>query len=88
MAKSIFDSRHVELVARIRAARERLDLSQEDLARRLGKPQSFIAKIERGQRRVDVVELIDIAAALGVNIGQLIPAQASFEKPKRKWSRA
>lgn len=48
-------------------ARKRSDLTQADLARRLGRPQSFVSKCERGARRVDVVELGEIARALGID---------------------
>jgi hypothetical protein len=39
--------------------------SQRELADRLGKPQSFVAKVERGERRIDVIEFIAIAKAIG-----------------------
>ncbi len=46
------------------AARQRAGLTQQELAKRLSKPQSFVSSYERGQRRVDILELIAIAAAL------------------------
>jgi transcriptional regulator with XRE-family HTH domain len=48
------------------AARKKAGLTQEQLARHLGKSQSFIAKYEGGERRIDVIEFITIAAALGM----------------------
>ncbi|MDE3102490.1 MAG: helix-turn-helix transcriptional regulator [Chloroflexota bacterium] len=51
---------------KLRAARKRAGLTQVEAARRLGKPQSFVSKIESGERRVDVVELKAIAKAYGV----------------------
>ena len=47
------------------AARRRANVTQQELAARLGKPQSFVSEYERGQRRVDVVELLVISRALG-----------------------
>lgn len=47
--------------------RERGELTQVDVATRLGKPQSYVSKYERGERRLDVVEMLDIAGALEVN---------------------
>jgi transcriptional regulator with XRE-family HTH domain len=49
------------------AARERAGLSQQELADKLTKPQSFISSYERGGRRVDVLELHLIAEALGAS---------------------
>ena len=45
-------------------ARKRQKLTQKAVARLLGKPQSFVSKYERGERRLDVVEFIQIAQAL------------------------
>lgn len=46
-------------------ARKRSGLSQIELAKRLSKPQSFISNLERGQRRIDVLEFERIALAIG-----------------------
>jgi transcriptional regulator with XRE-family HTH domain len=42
---------------RLKAAREAAGLTQAQVAKRLGRPQSFVSKCESGERRVDVVEL-------------------------------
>jgi transcriptional regulator with XRE-family HTH domain len=42
------------------------------VAKALGKPQSFVAKYENGERRIDVIEFVDIAAALGVVPGDIL----------------
>ena len=47
------------------AARERAGLTQAQLAKLLRKPQSFVSNYERGQRRIDVLELLRIVEALG-----------------------
>ena len=49
------------------AARRRTGVTQDELAAKLGKPQSFVSEYERGQRRVDVVELLVISRALGAD---------------------
>jgi len=53
-------------------ARKSAGLSQQELARRLKRSQSFIAKLEVGERRVDVVEFIEIARALGKQPTELL----------------
>jgi len=52
----------VELLVEARKAR---GLTQRDVAARLSKPPSFIAKIEVGERRIDIVEFIAVARAIG-----------------------
>ena len=49
--------------AALAAARERAGLTQQQLARLLRKPQSFVSNYERGQRRIDVLELLRIVEA-------------------------
>jgi len=50
-----------EVLKRLKAARMEAGLTQEEVAKLLGKPQSFISKSESGERRVDVVELRHLA---------------------------
>jgi ribosome-binding protein aMBF1 (putative translation factor) len=54
------------------AARRRRGLTQQDLATQLGKPQSFVSEYERGQRRIDVVELLVISNVLGTRNVKLL----------------
>jgi transcriptional regulator with XRE-family HTH domain len=48
-------------------ARKDAGLTQHDVAKRLKRPQSFIAKYEGGERRIDVVEFLAIAQAIGAD---------------------
>lgn len=48
-------------------ARQQAGLTQADLAERLKRPQSFVSKYERGERRLDVVEFGEVAKALGTD---------------------
>jgi transcriptional regulator with XRE-family HTH domain len=47
-------------------------LTQVALAKKLGRPQSFVSKFERGERRLDVIEFLDVARALKVDPAQII----------------
>ena len=60
------------LVRRLVEARIGLNVSQADLAQKLGKPQSFVSKYERGERRLDVVEYLTIAKILNCNLGEIL----------------
>ena len=66
--KSITSSDYGVFLRELRAARERSGLSQVDLAARLGETQSFISKCERGERRLDVMELRAFCRAIGVSL--------------------
>ena len=55
-------------------ARKSAGLTQHDLAKRLHKPQSFVAKYEGGERRIDVVEFVTICRAVGVSPAKLLKA--------------
>jgi transcriptional regulator with XRE-family HTH domain len=60
---------HYQVVgAALEAARQRANMTQVELARRLGKPQSFVSAYEVGKRRVDVIEFLLIARTLGADL--------------------
>jgi len=62
MDKTIFTKSHRDLVSRLIKARKQARLKQIDVARKLGRTQSYISKIEAGQRRIDTVQLKEFAA--------------------------
>ena len=61
MARSIYTNEYKNVVKKIRRARNEAGLLQVDVAKKLKKPQSYVSKIERGERRVDVAELSILA---------------------------
>ncbi len=67
MQKSIHSPRYRAFLRLLRDTREEAGLSQADLGERLGESQSFISKCERGERRLDIVELHAFCRALGVS---------------------
>lgn len=67
MQKTIHSDEHTALRNLLTAARQKSDLTQADLAARLEMPQSFVSKVERGERLLDVIEFSRYASALGLD---------------------
>jgi transcriptional regulator with XRE-family HTH domain len=65
MSKTIFSGAHTDLIEILMAARRRSGLTQAELGAKVEKDQAFISLIERSQRRVDVLEFILLARAMG-----------------------
>ncbi len=61
MTKSIYSKEYKNVTEKLKEARIEVGLKQEDVARKLKKPQSYISKVERCERRVDVAELKELA---------------------------
>ena len=55
-------------------ARQQSDLTQAEVSERLGRPQSFVAKYEGGERRLDVVEFVEVCAALKIDPKRIVSA--------------
>lgn len=71
--------RYEKLRLLLAKAREEAGLTQVELAERLDRPQTFVSKIERGVRGVDVIEFIEIAKAMGLDPGKFIKKLDSTE---------
>jgi transcriptional regulator with XRE-family HTH domain len=67
IGKTVHSADQAAFCALMVAARRKAGLTQAQLAKRLKKPQSFIAKYEGGERRIDVVEFIAIVRAIGTD---------------------
>lgn len=67
MTGSIYTDTYRHLIGRLVDSRKVAGLTQQTLADRLGKPQSYIAKVEGLERRLDVVEFLTIAKEIGVD---------------------
>ncbi|MCD1637074.1 helix-turn-helix domain-containing protein [Martelella mediterranea] len=82
MGKTFGSARHKALIAKLIEAREQAGMTQTELATRLGEYQSFVARLESGQRRIDVVELIELAEVLGFDPKAMVGAiQATSDNP-------
>jgi transcriptional regulator with XRE-family HTH domain len=65
--KSVFSAKYGRFRLLLIEARKNANLSQGELAKRLNRPQSFVSKYERGERRLDVVEVEQVAEAIGIS---------------------
>ncbi|AVP97201.1 transcriptional regulator [Ahniella affigens] len=72
MPKSIHRQEAQILVALIREYRIAAGLKQTELSERLGRTQSFISDVERGQRRLDLVQLRDLVTILGRTLPRFV----------------
>ncbi|MBS1229815.1 MAG: hypothetical protein H6R17_3092 [Proteobacteria bacterium] len=72
MDKSIYSLEYKVFLDLLRMARERAGLTQEEVALRLGVTQSFVSKCERGERRLDIVEVRAWSVALGIPFTEFI----------------
>ena len=64
----------------LRKVRQDAGLRQEEVAARLGKSQSFVGKCERGERRLDVIELQAFCAALNITLTEFIRQLETAQK--------
>lgn len=67
MPRSLRSQAQEVLLERLKAARKKAGLTQQAVADALGRPQSFVAKYERGERRLDVVEFLEVTGVLGAD---------------------
>lgn len=72
MRDTLRSPRQIELRKLLLRQRTDRGVTQTELAQRLGKPQSFVAKYEGGERRLSVIEFIDIAEALQIRPSHLL----------------
>lgn len=83
MQKSLRSPRQKLLQILLSAARKDRNLTQAELAERLNKPQSFVAKYENGERRIDIIEFIDITGALDIRPADIIDQlRADGDRPR------
>ena len=72
MTRSAFSRKDAQFRKILVEARREAGLTQVALAKKLGRPQSFVSKFERGERRLDVTEFLDVARALGIDAARTI----------------
>jgi transcriptional regulator with XRE-family HTH domain len=72
MSKEIYTVKYKKLTDKLKKARSEAGLTQVEASQKLGKPQSYFSKIERGERRIDAVELVDLARIYKKDIGYFV----------------
>ena len=77
MQKSINSNTYAVFLDHLRETREKLGVTQEELAKQLGESQSFVSKCERGERRLDIVEVRLFCIAMNISFERFI---RGFEK--------
>ncbi|MAS88107.1 MAG: transcriptional regulator [Micavibrio sp.] len=70
--KSIYKKNYQKLTALLVAARKQTGITQQALAEALNKPQSYIAKIENNERRLDIIEFMMICEALNIQYQNIL----------------
>lgn len=69
---SVYSDEYQRVISALKKARKEKGITQVQLAEALGKPQSFIAKVESGERRLDVVEFVHLAKLLGLSYEEVL----------------
>lgn len=79
MSKSLYSERHKRLASAIAQQRRATGMTQADVAQAMSssRHQSFIAKIESGERRVDLVELLRLADIIGLDVEAVVSSLRS-----------
>lgn len=72
MTRSTHHPSYQLFLERLRAARKAAGTTQEVLAERLGNHQVFVSKLERGERRMDIIDLHEYCAAAGIDFGKFV----------------
>lgn len=70
MPKAKSSRSRTPLLGLLKAVRTDAGLTQSQLARKLGQPQSYVSKYESGERRLDVLELRQVCLACGLTLGE------------------
>ena len=84
MKKSIRTIEQLYLQKLLKDIRQESSLTQLDVAKHLGRPQSFVSKYESGERRLDLPELREVCLSLGTTLIELVTRFESGSKQQQK----
>jgi len=74
MTKSLHSNEYALFISLLQKARATAGITQQEVANALGRPQSFVAKVEGGERRLDVPEFVEFARAMNCDPEELFKA--------------
>lgn len=72
MEKSIYTREYNAVTRVLKRVREEAEMTQVDLAEALGQSQSFVSKVERGERRLDIIQLRTLCETLGLTLAEFV----------------
>jgi transcriptional regulator with XRE-family HTH domain len=70
--KALYERSYATFTNLLKEERGEAGLTQAELAKKLRRPQSYVSKYERGERRIDVIEFLEIAQAIGFDPGEFL----------------
>ncbi len=68
----LYSQKNKNLLEKLRSARLKAGLTQVEASKKLKKPQSYLSKIERGERKIEAIELADFSKIYNKDIGYFI----------------
>lgn len=81
MPKTIFSAGQEKLQNLLKSTRESAGLTQVSLAKKLSRPQSYVSKYESGERRLDLIELLEICGAMKISLADFVKRFEKSLKP-------
>jgi transcriptional regulator with XRE-family HTH domain len=70
--KALYERNYAAFTDLLKEERKKAGLTQAKLAKKLRRPQSYVSKYERGDRRLDVIEFLEIAQSVGFDPGEIL----------------
>lgn len=80
MPSPVHSPQYQAFLKRLRAARQRAQLSQKEVGFRIGKPQNYVSRVETGERRIDPVEAAELAAVYQIPLESLLTSSLISSK--------
>ena len=72
MKKALYERSYAAFTELLKEERRKAGLTQTMLAKKLRRPQSYVSKYERGDRRLDVIEFLEVARSIGFDAAEIL----------------